>query len=359
MIRQIKIKTLLQFIKKVYHNNPVYKDNKTGLLRIITRPQGKFRQFTTQEIVGAFERQTLCAACILIHHPNNPDTLMMAFFEALPNKKAAFTELLDYAVTQAKRLGVKKLVAGLDGHPDYSFGFLASHFDEMPSFGQSFNPSYYPSYFEEAGCKPWKIITFQSTLSHLAQSVARQISDIDKNLHFQYADFRTRAGYKNTMKLYNSLGNQCFTEHPFYFPRLLEEDYELFASMKPLLHNNNLLFACLNGQAVGFLLWYHDFNELVKRGKGAGLSTLLKMRILKKYPKTIKIIEIGVLPQYRNLGIIQYLLLNAYQTLIKEYPPVAHIHSGWILEANRVSKKITSKFLSDEYKKQVLFELPV
>lgn len=359
MVRPITIKDLSQLIRKVYRGNPVFKDNKTGLLKIVSNPEGAFYRLTSQEVVGSFWGDELCAASILIRHRNNPDTLMIAFFEALPERRNQFVELMEYAVKYAQKQGAKNVIAGLDGHPDYSLGFLSSHFDAPPSFGQSFNPDYYPKYFEEAGFKAWKMVSFQGDLERIPQDFFGQINGFSKNMRLQQADFKTKSGFRKTMKLYNALGNESFAGHPFYFPRLFEEDYELFASMRPLLANENLLFADVNGRPAGFLLWYHDFNELTPKGKGAGIATLLKLRLLKKFPETVKLVEIGVLPQYRNSGVVQYLFQNAYQIIRSKYPSAKYINSGWILENNKISKKISAKILPQESKRQVFYELDV
>jgi hypothetical protein len=71
----------------------------------------------------------------------------------------------------------------------------------------------------------------------------------------------------------------------FWTDRSAEEDYELFSPFRFLLKEENLLFAEEDGRAVGFLLWYPDFNQLASPGESFGLRHVLAYHAAHTVPR--------------------------------------------------------------------------
>jgi hypothetical protein len=64
--------------------------------------------------------------------------------------------------------------------------------------------------------------------------------------------------FRKEMEVYTELNNICFQHHPFYFPRSVDEDYELFRELKLFLREENLIFVQEGDKMVGYLLWYQN-----------------------------------------------------------------------------------------------------
>jgi len=175
-----------------------------------------------------------------------------------------------------------------------------------------------------------------------------------QNVSLERADFGI-SGFKKTMKRYTDLNNRIFISHRYYFKREDEEDYDLFNSMRPLLKNENLIFAKRNGVDVGFILWYPDFNGYVPKGKGAGISTFLKYRILKISPSIAKVVEIGLVDSERNSGLILMLFAKAI-FYANKYKGIKKVSSGWILDENTPSKNITKRYTKKLNKEFATYE---
>ena len=174
------------------------------------------------------------------------------------------------------------------------------------------------------------------------------------NVSLEKSDFGIN-GFKETMRRYTDLNNCIFINHRYYFKRDYEEDYDLFNSMRPLLKNENLIFAKRNGVDVGFMLWYPDFNCYVPKGKGAGISTFLKYRILKISPSIAKVVEIGLVDSERNSGLILMLFAKAI-FYANKYKGIKKVTSGWILDENTPSKNITKRYTKNLNKEFVTYE---
>ncbi|MFV0401981.1 MAG: N-acetyltransferase [Oscillospiraceae bacterium] len=343
-------KELLPLYRGIYGGDANYRDNKTSLLPLVCGPDSAFRQNSRQEIVAVKRKDSgeILCQCVLIRHKHYADTLVMAFFEGLPGGGDAVKKLEEHAKSVARTWECTKLVAGLDGHCNYSVGFLTDHFDDPPSFGQAYNPPAYNEWFRGLGWREVGLFSLREKIPQVNTKVFERARRMSPEISFEYADFGS--GFSDTMNCYTDLSNEIFTDHRYCFLRERREDYELFAPMRPLLKPDNMIFAVENGRTVGFLFWYPDFNELVGPGKGAGVGTFLRHRLLGKMPKQLKVVEIGVLPEYKKKGLILLLFGELARIAAERYPKIEYVISSWILEENLDSGGMSSKILHSRYK---------
>ena len=348
------IKKYLGFIHELYKNDPYYKDNKTGLIPIVSGKNSPFYKNSIQEMVAVKEdKRTLCQAILIIHNRSKTQ-MSIAFFEALPNQLKAVNALIKHAEEFGNRNGVTKLVFGLDGHCNNSVGFSSSAIS-FPSFGESYQKEYYHEYFK--GFRSVKLVSYFDSTINVNEQVEKGrllLKNRNSDIRYEYANF-SAAGFMKTMKRYTDLNNQIFKNHRYYFSRSYSEDYHLFHSMRPLLKNENLIFAIKENEDIGFILWYPDFNQLVAKGNGVGILTFLKYKLCKSYPHSAKVVEIGIVDKHRNSGIMHMLFATAIEA-VNKYEKMSQIISGWILDENNPSKNLTQRYTKKPYKEFVAYE---
>ncbi len=358
------IKEQLKFIEKVYVDDQSFKNNKAGLIGLVCDKNGEFYKNTVQRIISVkdagnkakYAGNTFCQ-CVLICHKTNPKALMVAFFEAKRDANLAVDLMMDYAANFAKELGCIKLEISLDGHCNNSVGFLLSEKSEYPTFGASYNPQYYHDYFDN-GYEKIYLASYSEDAIKLNSKVMKDLSyfkDRPEAPTLEYADFSSK-GFERTMKRYTDLNNEIFCDHRYYFKREYAEDCQLFYEMRMLLNLDNLIFAVKDGTDIGFILWYPDFNELVSPRKQAGVLTFLKYKLLRRFPKQVKVVEIGVLPKLHGSNTILLLFAKAISCAIKNYPGVTRVLSSWILDENVKSRRITTRFMDNVDKRYVAYE---
>lgn len=257
---------------------------------------------------------------------------------------------MNYAKEFGRKNGCSKIVVGLDGHVNYSVGFGVD--TEVPSFGESYSPAYYHKYFEDFS--KIKFVSFFDAANLVRDRIDEDIKKFEKqieNTSIEFADFGK--GFIKTMKRYTDLNNRIFEGHRYYYFRDYDEDADLFKDMRPLLDNNNLIFAKYNGEDIGFILWYPDYNELVPVGKGASIMTFIKYKLLAIRPKTAKVVEMAVLPKYRQFGVTLSLFYAAIKQTSKN---TNRIMSSWIIDENTKSKAITCRYTKQHYKEYFTYE---
>lgn len=353
------IKIYNTFIQKLYNNTPYFKDNKTDIVELICSPKGAFYSNSWQEMVGVLSRGQIQCQTVLIHHKNSPDVLMVALFEAKENADEEVEHLICYSKKIAKQLGCKKLSVALNGHCNYSIGFLYKGFDEPPIFGQSYNPAYYNEYFISKGFTSFGYTSYKDDITNIGEKLSKLTKHVScKEIAFLHRNFAI-GDFNKTMRHYTKLNNDIFCDHFYYFKREEREDKELFVAMRPLLKEDNLIFAVKNNEPVGFILWYHDYNELVDKRCKTSHNTVLKYTLLRQAPKTIIITEIGVYPEYENTGLILALFNELYKIVQKKYPKTTTVASSWVQNENKKSKKLVSFLLGQKSKEFVSYEINI
>ena len=349
-LETIELKEYLSFMRTVYKDDANFKDNKTGVIKIACQKSRPFYRATLQEIVCVKNNGRILCACVLISNTRASGDLYLSFFEALPDCKDAVSILVDHADFFGKKHGCSKLVVALDGHVNYSVGFGQDI--ESPSFGESYSPAYYHDYFDEF--TKVKFVSYYDSRMLVHERIERDLKRFEDNVDetsLEHADFGR--GFEATMRRYTDLNNEIFAGHKYYSSRNYDEDMDLFRDMIPLLNNSNLIFAKQDGKDIGFVLWYPDFNELVPIGKGASVLTYIQHKLLGKQPKTAKVVEIGVLPEYRQKCVVLSLFAAALESCSAD---VDKIISSWILDENSKSKAITRRYTSILNKEYFTYE---
>ncbi len=349
-LSRIELSEYIAFMKGIYKDDKNFKDNKTGIINIVCKKNRPFFKASLQEIVCVKENDKILCACVLIINNKAPEDLCVSFFEALHKCGKAVSMLMNYAEEFGRRNSCSKIVVALDGHINYSVGFGRN--TEVPSFGESYSPAYYHKYFENF--LKIKFVSFFDAANLVRERIDEDIKKFEtqtENTSIEHADFGK--GFKKTMNRYTDLNNMIFEGHRYYHFRDYEEDADLFNDMRPLLENHNLMFAKQNGEDIGFILWYPDYNELVPVGKGASIMTFIKYKLLKIRPKTAKVVEIAVLPKYRQFCVV----LSLFDAAIKQTSKNTNkIMSSWILDENTKSKAITCRYTKQPYKEYFTYE---
>ncbi len=125
---------------------------------------------------------------------------------------------------------------------------------------------------------------------------------------------------------------------------------------KPLAVPDLALFAEIDGKAVGFIFAVPDYNFIFKQMNGSLFPfNFIKLYTQRRHIKWIRIVIMGVLPEYRQRGIdsVMYhaIILNSRKMGI-EYG-----EGSWILESNVMMNRAAENVLNGKvYKRYKVFE---
>ncbi|MEJ2483992.1 MAG: hypothetical protein P8049_13000 [Gemmatimonadota bacterium] len=139
-------RSFVDFVYRVYAGNPCYKDTLMPILKFFLYQRDSFTSKSYVRPIQVVSRGEVAAQCVLVHHPRFP-MLQVAFFDALPDRSAAVELLIEEARAEARRRGLRRIVAGLNGHVWYGVGYLADGFDLPCPFDSMYTPDYYLAYW--------------------------------------------------------------------------------------------------------------------------------------------------------------------------------------------------------------------
>ncbi|MDY0235581.1 MAG: hypothetical protein RBR71_06105 [Gudongella sp.] len=336
--RKLKME-FLRFYKSQYIDNPLARDGMSGLLKNILFEKSVMSKSIDIIPLLAVEDRKIYCVCVLAHAKRMPDIIQISFFESSEYNKEAFSLLYKQALEMAKEYHATKISASLNIHVNYGLGFLADKYEEMQSFGMPYNKEFVHKYFEDYDFDEIDLVTFKKNTEDMDSPISPFIKKrLAKTYTVRELDIKN---LKAESMLYSELNNNAFSDHVFYYKRDPDEDLELFKNFKPLLKPENLLFVEKEGKAVGFMLWYPDFNELTKPGETVGFKTFIRYKLLNRKIDKFKIVEIGVIKAEQGLGGILALFDYCYGKTNNKFKS---FESSWILDNNIKSRGFGDKW---------------
>lgn len=338
-------KDFFNFYKKQYRNNSLKRDSLSSLLKGLLYGKSSLCESVDLEPLMVIDKNKIIMICLLAHAHRMPDYVQIGFFESDEFNMQAFDLIMDRAKKMAKSKNASKISGSLNIHVNYGLGFLASDFDKVQSFGMAYNPDFYNEYFIKNDFKTIDMVSYKKDITNMDNLLS---SKIQKKLGERYrvreVDF---SNLKKEASIYTEINNQAFSEHLFYYTRKKEEDLELFRDLRFLLKSENLLFVEKDCVPVGFMLWYPDFNQLIKPSETVGVKTVIKNKLFSNKIKTFKIVEMGVIPKERSRGAILALFDYCFKCTKGKFD---YLESGWILTENTKSKNFGIKWADGESK---------
>lgn len=349
-----RIRDYISFSDKVYENNPNYRNTMETIKRRILTGKGVITNNSIIRPIMIIDSGEIVAVCSYALVDRMKDILQITFFEALDKQEKAIELMIDYGKRMARDLGIKEILAGLNIHVNYGLGYLADKFDETQSFGSSYNPSYYIDYFMRYAKEGINLVSYKASLDDFDYGINHKLIDrVTKKYNVRKVNFNN---LKKEAEIYTQLNNEAFKNHKFYYERRFEEDLELFSEFKILLKEENLLFLEHEGNPVGFMLWYPDFNELINPGEKLGIKTVIKYRLFQQKIEKFKIVELGVIPAHQKNGAVMALFKKCREIVKDRYK---FCESGWILEDNKDSRGFGYRWTSNVHKHFKVFLIDV
>lgn len=344
ILTQDEIGLYSMFVKNLNRMDPLRRDILSPTIEAILKGKSAFSKSVFLQPVLVEEEGQVVAACIFALVDRMPDQLQMACFEALSDQEAAVEALIAHGKALAKQKGAKNLLVGLNFHVNYGLGLLVDGFEEIPVFGSAYNPESTPNYFKKHISEEVSLVTYQKNMTNFEIPISERLRKrIHSSYHVVPADFKH---LEQTAKIYTSINNAAFGQHRFYYERRIEEDIELFREFKAFIKPENLLFLYSGEVPVGFMLWYPDFNQLIKPGEIIGIKTWVRWKLWPENIDTFKIVEIGILPEHQNRGGILR-LFEACQDLVRNR--YKWCEAGWILSDNIASRGFGERWADREH----------
>ncbi len=205
----------------------------------------------------------------------------------------------------------------------------------LPFLMMTYNPAYYLDLFAEAGyAKEKDLVAILAPVGDVSFKRLARLSEAVRRREKCLVVRTIRMDrFNEDLAIVKSIYNAAWEKNWGFVPMTSDEIDAMAKKLKPILHPPYILFVEIDGKAVGFSLALPDFNQvLVKMGGSLFPLGWLKFFTEKRKIDRVRVLALGVLPEYRRRGIDALL----YYESAREGIRIGHkwAEFSWMLEDN-------------------------
>ena len=282
-------------------------------------------------------------------------------FECAKDQEAA-KALLDVVREWLKSKGMEIMRGPANFSSNEDWGFLVEGFDSRPVIMMPYNPPYYLELAQGYGlvkAKDLYAYFIDETLPtpprvvRMAENIRSKEEITVRNLDLKRFDQEVQ-GIK---QIYNS----AWSKNWGFIPMTDEEFDHLAKSLKQIVDPHMVFIAEVDGKPAGFSLALPDFNQVLARLNGRlfpiGILKLLWHAKVKRRIDGVRIITMGVVPEFQKRGIDTVFYLETYNVGVKRGYRWAEM--SWILEDNTLMNRMLRLLGAKLYKKYRIYEMTI
>jgi GNAT superfamily N-acetyltransferase len=283
------------------------------------------------------------------HHEEN--TCLFAALEADSLEVARVLVSAVEAWGKARGLSVVKGPSKLSQND--MMGFLVENFQDAPVVMMNYNPPEYAGWMEALGyVKSEDTFAWKMTVSQgLPERVGRIAQRVKKNLKVVLRTISKKDIERDALIL-RQIYNSAWDENWGFVPWTEHEIDHLRDQLKQVADFETSFIAEIEGKPVAFSLVLPDINEAL-RGTGGRLLPLGLFKLLLHKPKRMRLIALGILPEYQGRGLDALLYAESFWRGQSKYNTGEF---GWTLESNEAITNGMKALGALPYKRYRIFE---
>jgi len=232
---------------------------------------------------------------------------------------------------------------------------------DMPSvIMMPYNPEYYIGLIENYGFK--KVQDLFAYLLKIDTFVTEKMERMDRIIRERYkvemktVDFKHKKQFLQDLETIKSIYN-CAWVPNWGFVKMTDKEMDHLANDLKLIADPNLAFFIYSkGKVAGFALALPDINQVLKFNKKGGmLGALWHLKTKKKRINLVRIIILGILPEFQRMGLDSCL----YYEFLKKGLDGGYMkgEASWILEDNeKMNRGLTQTMNAEHYKTYRIFQ---
>ena len=282
------------------------------------------------------------------------------FFDVV-NDYAVAEALLNTAKDWLKNEGLNKMMGPSSFSTNEVVGCLIENFDEPSFIMNGYNKEYYNVFLQKYGCSKYTDLICYDVFKHQAEKWIPflEVADkIEKRLAARGYVIRHLDMKNYDKEVQGCLGiyNQIWSENTGFVPMTEAEIRQIAKDFKTIVDKDFVLFAEKDGKMIGLTLSMPNINEIVKnvhRGRLFPTGALKILFGLKKI-KTLRVMALGVLKEYRRLGIDAVFYAKVIKIGMEK--GIERAECSWILEHNTMMNRAMQDIEARPYRKYRIYE---
>lgn len=279
------------------------------------------------------------------------------FFEAVADD-AVVASLFEAARAWLRRRELAVIRGPVSPSTHDECGLLTEGFEHPPRVLMPYNPPYYPALLERVGLRPVReLLSYEvetppvlpervSTVARAAEGRGVRIRSLDPGRLAAEAE------------VFRTIYNGAWSANWGFVPMSEREVACMALRLRPVLVPELALFAEWDSRPVGFILCLPDFNPALRLLKGR-LTPWGFLRFLGRRRRVdeLRVLALGVLPEYRRRGVEALLLREAFGAM--RHLGYRRAELGWILEENVVTRRLVERWGAKVVKRYRIYEGPL
>jgi len=279
------------------------------------------------------------------------------FFDIEEDREVA-SQLLQKAAIFCKDKGMTTIRGPFNYSTNEECAALVRGFDSPPVLMMPWNPPWYDKILQEAGLdKAMDLFAYSidknTPFERLARLSARAVKR--NNLKVRRIDM---SSFDQELEQVRLIYNSAWKNNWGFIP-LSKEEFSWHAKkMKQVLLPDLALIVEVSGEAAGFMISLPDYNQVLKKMNGRLFPFgIFKFLLMKKRISNLRVVMMGITPEFRNLGAEAALIYETITTGLRIGFQGAEL--SWVLEDNLPMVKLAEKIGADPYKQYRIYEAPV
>lgn len=290
------------------------------------------------------------------------------FFEVV-QEYAVAEALFDAASTWLREQGMEAIRGPENFSQNEEVGLLVDSFDRPRVIMMTYNPPYYQDFIERAGfgkaqdLYAWLIRTnvFDYDVQRLPRKFVR-VADQARSREDLVVRKMDMKRYDAEVEIAKIIYNAAWEKNWGFVPFTEHEIEHLAQELKMILDPDIVHIAEVDGKPAGICLGVPDVNQALLKARPQPNTwslplTLAKFLWHRRKIDTLRLMIMGVLPEYRTMGIdALFYVETARSAFAKGYE---YCEMSWILESNDMMNRIIERLGGRIYKTYRIYEKPI
>ncbi len=297
-----------------------------------------------------------------LHNQTHGDSVgFFGFFESVPDHTVA-QALVDAAAEWLRQHGRTVMRGPVNPSMNDECGLLVEGFDRPPVVMMPYNPPYYADLLEACGLvKAKDLLAYWLTEHFLSEKLRRGQEVVRQRYAIQVRgmDFRNRLLFREDVERIKLIYNRAWQPN-WGFVQLTDAEMEfMVAALKQVADPDLAIFAFRGGEPVGFALALPDIYQVLRYNRsGSLLGALWHFATKRRRIDTMRILILGVLPEYHHTGVDAVLYYELGMRGLRK--GIRYAEASWVLEDNWAMRNPLEKMLGAQlYKRYRIYEKPL
>jgi hypothetical protein len=280
------------------------------------------------------------------------------FFDVIDDYEVA-QKLFDTAADWLRAEGLHKMIGPANFSTNEVVGLLVENFDVPAVVMNPYNARYYVPLVERYGfVKQTDLLCYKLVSQEMSTDILNTAAKLEARLAERGIVIRPANMKKYTQEIESFLPvyNASWVENTGFVPMTDAEIRQIGKDLRAIIDPDFVYFAEKDGRIIGVSLTIPNINEVqikLKRGRLFPFGVFKLLLGLKKI-KSVRILALGTVKEYRRLGIDACFYARTIATGIRK--GMVYGEASWILENNEMMNRALVQINGKVYRKYRIYE---